>query len=88
MKQSKAASHMRELLIQRGYDIPSRRLNLGDNRLWAVFEREGRQVGIDQSSGIWLRERGGEWRSVAAVYSTSGSFMAVDFLAGDEPGPK
>jgi len=83
MKQTKAASHMREILGERGFDIPSRRMTLGDNQQWVVFERGDQQVGIDPASGIWLRESCGEWRCVAAVYSTSGAFMAVDFLTGD-----
>jgi len=88
MKQSKAASHIRESLVERGFDIPSRRMNLGDNQQWVVFERNGWQVGIDRASGIWLREPGGEWRCVAADYSTSGMCMAVDFLTADRLQPE
>jgi hypothetical protein len=84
MKQTKAASHMREILAERGFDIPSRRMTLGDNQQWVLFERGNHQVGIDSATGIWLRESGGEWRCVGTVYSTSGAFMAVDFLTGDK----
>ncbi len=87
MKQTKAASHMRELLVERGFDIPSLRMTVGDQQ-WVVFERGGRQVGIDRASGIWLRETRGKWRCVAADYSTSGSFMAVDFITVDHLQPE
>lgn len=87
MKQTKAASHFRELLIGRGFDIPSRRIT-HDNQIWVVFERGGRQVGIDRASGIWLREPGGEWRCVDEVYSTSGTFMAADFITRDQSQPE
>ena len=80
MNQTKAANHIREALIERGFDIPSRRMTVCDNQQWLVFERRGRQVGVDQSSGIWLREsKSSEWRS-EGEHTTSGTFMAVDFL--------
>ena len=80
MKQSKAASHIRELLMQRGIDIPSQSVTVGDKQ-WAVFERRGRQVGIDPTSGIWVRESvGNQWRCLAKEHSMSGAFLAVEFL--------
>ena len=80
MKQSKAASHIRELLMQRGIDIPSQSVPVGDKR-WAVFEHEGKQVGIDPTSGIWVRESdGNQWRCLAKEHSMSGAFLAVEFL--------
>lgn len=83
MKQAQAASRIRELLLQRGFDIPSQPIALDDKTRWSVFEREGRQVGIDPASGIWLRASDGDkWRCVAAEYMTSGECMAVEFLVG------
>ena len=80
MKQSKAASHIRELLIQRGVDIPSQSVTVGNNQ-WAVFEHEGKQAGIDPTSGIWVRESdGNQWRCLAKEHSMSGAFLAVEFL--------
>ena len=80
MKQSKAASHIRELLIQRGIDIPSQSVTVSDKQ-WTVFEHEGKQVGIDPTSGIWVRESdGNQWRCLAKEHSMSGAFLAVEFL--------
>ena len=84
MKQAKAASNIQKLLIERGFDIPSRRMALAGNRRWLVFERNGRQVGVDAASGIWLRESvGHEWRCMAKGHTTSDACMAIDFLTKD-----
>ena len=89
MKQAKGASHIRELLMQRGFDIPSRSMTLDDNQRWTVFERDGRQVGVDPASGIWLREsEGSKWRCVAKSHTMSGVCLAVDFLTRDQPLPE
>jgi hypothetical protein len=80
MKQAKAASHIRELLIQRGVDIPLRSVTVGDKQ-WTVFEHEGKQAGIDLTSGIWVRESNDDqWRCLAKEHSMSGAFLAVEFL--------
>lgn len=84
MKQAKAANHIRELLTERGFDLTSRQMTLASNQCWLVFERSGRQVGVDAASGIWLRESVAEsWRCVAMPHSTSGAIMAADFLSKD-----
>jgi hypothetical protein len=84
MKQAQAAGHMRELLMGRGVDIPSRRMTLPNGQHWVVFERNKRQVGIDAASGIWLRRSESEdWRCVAMPHTMSGSIMAADFLIED-----
>ena len=68
MNQTKAAGHIREVLIERGFNIACRRMTVGDNQQWLVFERKGRQVGIDPNSGIWLREsKSSEWRSAGRI---------------------
>lgn len=83
MKQAIAASHIREQLMQKGFDIPSGSITVNDQQ-WTVFERGGRQVGIDSASGIWLREPGNEeWRCVATEHTMSGAFLAIDFLTKD-----
>lgn len=82
-KQTEAASHIREILITRGFDVPSRHMTLPDNEQWVVLERNERQVGIDAVSGIWLRTSCNEWRCVATPHTMSGALMAVDFLIGD-----
>ena len=83
MKQATAASHIRELLIQRGIDLPSRSANIADQQ-WAVFEHGGKQVGIAPNSGIWLRESDdGQWLCVATEHTMSGALLAVEFLTKD-----
>jgi hypothetical protein len=84
MKQAQAATHIRELLTIRGFDVPPRRMSLPDNHQWVVLERNKRQVGIDGVSGIWLREScNDDWRCVAMPHTMSGALMAVDFLIQD-----
>ena len=81
MKQSKAASHIRELLHQRGIDIPSRTINLEDSQRWAIFEYKGRQLGIDKVSGVWVRESElHDWRCISMPCNVSGALQAVEFL--------
>lgn len=83
-KQVEAAIHIRELLAGRGFDIPSRPLSLPDGQRWIVFEHNGRQVGVDGVSGIWVRESSGhDWRCVALPHTMSGAIMAADFLTSD-----
>ena len=81
MKQARAASHIRELLIQRGADIPSQSVTISGKQ-WMIFEHGGgKQVGIDPDSGIWLRESDdSQWRCVAEEHTMSGAFLAVEFL--------
>lgn len=84
MNQARAASHIRELLIQRGLDIPSRRVKLAADQEWVIFERNERQLGVDAASGIWLRNSVNEdWRCVAMSHTMSGAIIAVDFLKED-----
>lgn len=82
MKQEKAASHVRELLSERGFDISWRRMTLAGNRRWLVFERNGREVGVDAAGGIWVRESAGqEWRLLSNTHTSSGAIMAADYLS-------
>ena len=83
-KQAQAANHIRELLVQRGFNNSSRRMRLSDNQEWIVFERGGRQVGIDMASGIWIKSsQDNDWRCIAMPHSISGALMAVDFLTAN-----
>jgi len=80
MKQTTAVSHIRKLLLERGIDLVSRHLQLADGRQWLVFERNGRQVGVDAASGLWLRGSAEEeWRLLDRAITTSGAIMAVEF---------
>jgi hypothetical protein len=81
IKQERGANHIRELLSERGIDLASRQMTLAGNQLWLVFERNGRQAGVDTASGIWLRESAAhDWRCVAMPHTSSGAIMAADFL--------
>ena len=83
MNQARAAGHIRELLLQRGLDIPSRRVRVADQE-WVIFERNERQLGVDAASGIWLRKSVNEdWRCVAISHTMSGAIIAADFLKED-----
>lgn len=80
-KQTEATSYVQELLQQRRLGIPSKKLTLPDNQQWAVFEHNGRQLGIDSVSGVWVRESDTEdWRCVCMPCNVSGAIQAVGFL--------
>jgi hypothetical protein len=80
-RQEEAAINIQELLHQRGYDIPSRSITLEDNRQWLVFERAGRQVGVDLASGIWVQSSHNDtWRCIEKSCTVGGALEAVDFL--------
>ena len=77
IKQSEATNHLERLLIERGYHVPSRMLV---NR-WIVFEYQGKQIGIDAGSGIWVRgSEADDWRCYASPCTVSGAIQAVEFL--------
>lgn len=84
IKQTKAASHIRELLSQRRLDIPSRKMMLPDNQEWIVFQHKQRQIGIDTASGVWVRESDQDsWKCLAMPCTVSGAIQAVDFITQD-----
>jgi len=79
--QAEACLHIQELLRQRGFNITARGVTLEDNRQWLVFERAGRQVGVDSASGLWLRPaRNDTWRCIERSCTVGGALEAVDFL--------
>jgi hypothetical protein len=83
-KQAEAASHIRELLAQRGLDISSRKMSLPDSQQWVIFELNQRQIGIDSVSGVWVRESiRHDWRCIAMPCSVSGALQTVEFLTSD-----
>jgi hypothetical protein len=77
IKQGEAASYIERLLGERGFNVPSHKLA----NHWIVFEYHGKQIGVDQRSGVWIRDREEEWRCVAMPCTVSGAIQAVDFLA-------
>jgi hypothetical protein len=77
-------SHIRELLIQRGFNIPSRQMTLEDNQHWAVFQYGEREIGIDTASGVWVRSSiRDEWHCLSMPCTVSGALKAVEFLIKD-----
>ena len=85
IRQAEAVNHIRGLLRERGFDIPSR--PLGGQR-WVVFEYEGRQIGVDSASGVWIRKTDkDDWRCVATPCSVSGAIQAVEFLTTEKLWP-
>ena len=83
-KQAQAASHIRELLLERGLDVPSRKMSLPDTQQWIIFELKQRQIGIDSVSGVWVRESiRHDWRCLAMPCNVSGALQAVEFLTKD-----
>lgn len=83
-KQAEAASHIKDQLSQRGFDVPSRQMALEDNQRWTVFERGERQIGIDSASGVWVRASMRDlWRCLSMPCTASGALKAVEFLIKD-----
>ena len=79
IKQSEATKYLRRLLIERGLNVPSRELPTQ----WAVFEHQGKQIGVDQKAGVWVREGEGDWRCLAMPCTVSGAIQAVEFLVNE-----
>ena len=83
-KQAEATAKIRELLLQRGFDIPSRKMRLPDDQQWTVFQHGERQLGIDTASGVWVRDSiSDSWKCIALPCTTSGAIQAVEFLTRD-----
>ena len=84
IKQPEAVNHIQKLLIERGFNITSRILP----NQWIVFEHEGKQIGVDTTSGVWIRASELEdWRCVCKPCNTSGAIQAVEFLTNEEARP-
>src|SRR5438105_13788203 len=82
IKQTEAVNHIQGLLKERGFNLPSR--HLGEPR-WIIFEHRGRQLGVDPTSGVWIRESESEdWRCLAIPCNVSGAIQAVEFLTTDQ----
>lgn len=83
-KQAEAASHIRELLLKQGFDIPSSNISLKDDQRWMIFELNQRQIGIDSASGVWVKSLDSDWRCLSLPATISGAVMAVDFLLKEQ----
>ena len=76
--QAEAVKHIKHLLRERGLDIPEQS---GAERMM-IFEHQGKQLGVDSSSGVWVREsEGSNWLCLAMPCTVSGAIQAVEFLA-------
>lgn len=77
--QAEAVNHIKGLLKERGFNLPSRLLA---PEQWVIFEHNRKQIGIDPASGVWVRESEGDrWRCTAKPCTVSGAIQAVEFLA-------
>jgi hypothetical protein len=76
--QTEAVNHIEKLLIERGFNVPSRQLV----NQWMVFEYQGKQIGIDLAARVWVRgSESDDGRCFAAPCTVSGAIQAVEFLA-------
>lgn len=76
MRQSEAKRYIQKYIAERGFEITPSRHNH-----WVIFEREGRQLGIDLSSAVWIRTSElDDWRCVCMPCAVSGAIQAVEFL--------
>jgi hypothetical protein len=76
VSQKEAVNYVERVLIERGFHVPSRRL--AD---WIIFDYEGKQLGIDSTSGVWARaSETADWRCFAKPCTVSGAIQAVEFL--------
>lgn len=81
MGQLEAVSHIRAELVKRGINLPSKSIGVLGGGVWLVFERGSRSVGVDQGSGVWVREdEEGEWRCLAKPCTVSEALMGVEFI--------
>jgi len=76
IKQAEAVNHIKNLLRERGLDLPSRT----DSQRWVIFGHKSRQLGVDSTSGVWIREREEDWRCISMPCTVSGAIQAVEFL--------
>jgi hypothetical protein len=81
-KQSEAVNHIKELISKRGLTIPTRNLTLEDNQKWVIFDYQGKQIGIDMASGVWVRVKDDDWKCIGMPCTVSCAIQAVDFLLG------
>ncbi len=82
--QLEAVSHIRGLLVQRGFNIASRSIRVMNEENWLVFERGLRSVGVDRESGVWKKDSpDADWYCIEKPCSVGGAITAADFLAQD-----
>ena len=83
-RQLEVVNYIRSSLLDRGYNISPRSLRLGMEESWLVFERGQRSIGVDSSSGVWLRDSAeGEWHCIEKPCTVGGALEGVEFLIKD-----
>ena len=76
MKQQDAAYYIQKYLAERGLTIHPTK-----NNRWIVFEHKAKQIGVDLSSGVWIRANAMEdWRRISKPFMVSGVLQAIEFL--------
>ena len=71
--QTEAVNHIKGLLRERGLTIPTR----PDHQRWIVFEKEGKQIGVDTSSGVWIRQTAEDtWQCICLPCVVSGAMQS------------
>ena len=76
MRQSEAKRYIQKYIAERGFEITPSKHNH-----WVIFEHQGKQLGVDLSSGVWIRASEIEnWRCVSKPFMVSGALQAVEFL--------
>ena len=85
--QTEASNYIRNLLASRNVHISPRTMTFEDNKQWIVYTHQGRELGIDILSGVWVRASSDEtWRCLATPCNVSGALQAVEFLTKDHSG--
>jgi hypothetical protein len=80
-KQTEAVNQIKSFLSNQGVDIKPGKLTLPDGQEWVIFEREGKQIGIDTVSGVWKRSSSDEyWQCIGMPCTVSCAIQAADFL--------
>ena len=83
MRQSEAKRYIQKYIEERGLTIHPTKHNH-----WFIFEHKGKQLGIDLSSGVWIRASEMEaWRCASKPFMVSGALQAVEFLVNGEARP-
>ena len=76
MRQSEAKRYIQKYIEERDLTIHPTKLNHS-----FIFEHKGKQIGVDLSSGVWIRANAMEdWRCVSKPFMVSGALQAVEFL--------
>ena len=79
-KQTEATSYIQNLIASRRIVVTPRKVGFEGDKEWVVFEHKDREIGIDPTSGVWIRAKDGNWTCLATLCNVSGALQAVEFL--------